>query len=101
MGCMRTGRTTAKDGHPRLAALGTSCPDHVLRTKVRPMVLDLPPDAPLEAVEARLRKLHAAAELREESGLDPDPVAAYQRSGYPEKIVADRGGRRPAGDPEE
>ena len=33
--------------HPRLAALGTSCPDHFLRTKVRPMVLDLPPDAPL------------------------------------------------------
>src|SRR6202453_674188 len=27
-----------------LAALGTSCPDHFLRTKVRPMVLDLPPD---------------------------------------------------------
>ena len=32
--------------HPRLAALGTSCPDHFLRTKVRPMVLDLPPTAP-------------------------------------------------------
>jgi rhamnose utilization protein RhaD (predicted bifunctional aldolase and dehydrogenase) len=44
MGSMRTGRTTAKDGHPRLAALGRSCPDHVLRTKVRPMVLDLPPE---------------------------------------------------------
>ena len=27
---------------------GTSCPDHFLRTKVRPMVLDLPPTAPLE-----------------------------------------------------
>jgi len=36
------------------------------------------------------------AELREESGLDPDPVAAYQRSGYPEKIVADRVGGTPA-----
>jgi rhamnulose-1-phosphate aldolase/alcohol dehydrogenase len=46
--------------HPRLAALGTSCPDHFLRTKVRPMVLDLPPDAPLEDVVARLRELHAA-----------------------------------------
>jgi rhamnulose-1-phosphate aldolase/alcohol dehydrogenase len=43
-----------------LAALGTSCPDHFLRTKVRPMVLDLPPDAPLEAVTARLRELHEA-----------------------------------------
>jgi rhamnulose-1-phosphate aldolase/alcohol dehydrogenase len=44
--------------HPRLAALGTSCPDHFLRTKVRPMVLDLPPDAPLEDAVARLRELH-------------------------------------------
>jgi len=46
--------------HPRLAALGTSCPDHFLRTKVRPLVLDLPPDAPLDAVVDRLRVLHAA-----------------------------------------
>jgi len=44
--------------HGSLAALGTSCPDHFLRTKVRPMVLDLPPDADLAQVEARLRKLH-------------------------------------------
>ncbi|MFF4240247.1 bifunctional aldolase/short-chain dehydrogenase [Actinomadura geliboluensis] len=46
--------------HPRLAALGTSCPDHFLRTKVAPMVLDLPPDAPLDEAKARLRELHAA-----------------------------------------
>ncbi|MEU4822949.1 bifunctional aldolase/short-chain dehydrogenase [Actinomadura sp. NPDC023710] len=46
--------------HPRLAALGTSCPDHFLRTKVAPMVLDLPPDAPLDDAKARLRELHAA-----------------------------------------
>ena len=31
--------------HPRLAALGTSCPDHFLRTKVKPLVLDLPAGA--------------------------------------------------------
>jgi rhamnulose-1-phosphate aldolase/alcohol dehydrogenase len=29
-----------------LAALGTSCPDHFLRTKIRPMVLDFDPTAP-------------------------------------------------------
>ncbi|MFJ8647755.1 bifunctional aldolase/short-chain dehydrogenase [Streptomyces sp. NPDC093546] len=46
--------------HPRLAALGTSCPDHFLRTKVRPLVLDLPPSAPLDAVLARLGELHTA-----------------------------------------
>jgi rhamnulose-1-phosphate aldolase/alcohol dehydrogenase len=44
--------------HPRLAALGTSCPDHFLRTKVRPMVLDLPPTADLDVVRDRLRELH-------------------------------------------
>ena len=46
--------------HARLAALGTSCPDHFLRTKVRPLVLDLPPAAPLDAAAARLAELHAA-----------------------------------------
>ncbi|GAA1862379.1 bifunctional aldolase/short-chain dehydrogenase [Asanoa iriomotensis] len=44
--------------HPRLAALGTSCPDHFLRTKVRPLVLDLPPTASESDVVARLRQLH-------------------------------------------
>ncbi|MFE4690120.1 bifunctional aldolase/short-chain dehydrogenase [Streptomyces sp. NPDC056749] len=44
--------------HPRLAALGTSCPDHFLRTKVSPLVLDLPTDAPLEEAVARLGVLH-------------------------------------------
>ena len=36
---------------PRLAALGTSCPDHFLRTKVKPMVLDLPPTATRRGVD--------------------------------------------------
>ncbi|MFF6888516.1 bifunctional aldolase/short-chain dehydrogenase [Streptomyces sp. NPDC012421] len=54
----------ARDRHPRLAALGTSCPDHFLRTKVRPLVLDLPAGAPLDEAVARLRELHA--EYREE-----------------------------------
>lgn len=48
----------ARAEHPRLAALGTSCPDHFLRTKVRPLVLDLPPSAPLDEVTARLARLH-------------------------------------------
>ncbi|WNI20631.1 bifunctional aldolase/short-chain dehydrogenase [Streptomyces sp. ITFR-16] len=46
--------------HPRLAALGTSCPDHFLRTKVSPLVLDLPADAPVEEAVERLRELHGA-----------------------------------------
>ncbi|CAN5393530.1 bifunctional rhamnulose-1-phosphate aldolase/short-chain dehydrogenase [soil metagenome] len=45
---------------PRLAALGTSCPDHFLRTKVKPMLLDLPANATVEASIARLKELHEA-----------------------------------------
>ncbi|MDQ1289158.1 MAG: hypothetical protein QG622_2724 [Actinomycetota bacterium] len=40
------------------AALGTSCPDHFLRTKVSPLVVDLPATAPVEDVVARLREVH-------------------------------------------
>ncbi|MEV0115770.1 bifunctional aldolase/short-chain dehydrogenase [Streptomyces sp. NPDC050844] len=44
--------------HPRLAALGTSCPDHFLRTKIRPLLLDVPPATPLDETVTRLRELH-------------------------------------------
>ncbi|WP_280477352.1 bifunctional aldolase/short-chain dehydrogenase [Nocardia asiatica] len=46
--------------HRRLAALGTSCPDHFLRTKVAPLVLDLPADAPVDRCKERLTELHEA-----------------------------------------
>ncbi|MCX4656750.1 bifunctional aldolase/short-chain dehydrogenase [Streptomyces microflavus] len=50
----------ARTEHPRLAALGTSCPDHFLRTKVRPLLLDLPPTTqPADAI-TRLGELHTA-----------------------------------------
>ena len=49
-----------------LAALGTSCPDHFLRTKIRPLVIEFDPARPdVDAVVARLA----------------DEVAAY-RAGY-------------------
>ncbi len=66
----------ARAEHPRLAALGTSCPDHFLRTKIRPLVLDLPASAPLEDVTARLKELHA--EYRAEY------AAYYQRHATPD-----------------
>ncbi len=48
----------------RLAALGTSCPDHFLRTKICPLVVDFDPGKPdLEATLAGL----------------PDAVAAYRK----------------------
>ncbi len=43
---------------PKLAALGTSCPDHFLRTKIKPMLLDLPAGASVEDSIARLKVLH-------------------------------------------
>jgi rhamnulose-1-phosphate aldolase/alcohol dehydrogenase len=55
----------SKDLRP-LAALGTSCPDHFLRTKIRPLVIEFDPENPdVDAVIARLA----------------DDVAAY-RVGY-------------------
>jgi L-rhamnose isomerase / sugar isomerase len=36
------------------------------------------------------------AELREDMGIDPDPADAYLRSGYAEKVVAERVGGTPA-----
>lgn len=41
----------------KLAPLGTSCPDHFLRTKIRPLVLDLPAEADISdkaAIKAQL-----------------------------------------------
>jgi L-rhamnose isomerase/sugar isomerase len=48
----------------------------------------------MDAYNTDVRPLLAG--LREEMGLDPDPVAAYHRSGYGEKIIADRIGGTPA-----
>jgi rhamnulose-1-phosphate aldolase/alcohol dehydrogenase len=66
----------ARAAMPRLAALGTSCPDHFLRTKVRPLVLDVPPDAPLEQAIDRLRELHA--------GYRDDYRAYYEKYASPD-----------------
>ena len=50
----------SREKFARLAALGTSCPDHFLRTKVRPLVVDLPTSASVEQIVTRLRELHTA-----------------------------------------
>jgi rhamnulose-1-phosphate aldolase/alcohol dehydrogenase len=46
----------------RLAPLGTSCPDHFLRTKISPLVLELSADEDLSDVEAIRQKLAPAFE---------------------------------------
>lgn len=45
-----------------LAPLGTSCPDHFLRTKISPLVLDLPSNADLSDAEAIKKQLTPAFE---------------------------------------
>ena len=46
----------------KLAPMGTSCPDHFLRTKISPMVLDLKPGDDLTDVNALKEKLKPAFE---------------------------------------
>jgi len=46
----------------RLAPLGTSCPDHFLRTKISPLVLDLEPDEDLSDLASLKEKLTPAFE---------------------------------------
>src|SRR5690554_1500232 len=41
----------------KLAPLGTSCPDHFLRTKIQPLVLDLTPDESLDDLKAIKEKI--------------------------------------------
>jgi rhamnulose-1-phosphate aldolase/alcohol dehydrogenase len=53
-----------REAAPRVVPRGTSCPDHFIRTKVRPLLLDLPATSSLEERKDRLRQLHA--EYREE-----------------------------------
>jgi L-rhamnose isomerase/sugar isomerase len=48
----------------------------------------------MDAYNTDVRPLLAG--LREDMGLDPDPIAAYHRSGYADKIIADRVGGTPA-----
>ncbi len=44
----------------RLAAMGTSCPDHFLRTKIRPLVLDLPPNQDFTDLPVMIQKINTA-----------------------------------------
>ncbi|MBB5224151.1 rhamnulose-1-phosphate aldolase/alcohol dehydrogenase [Amaricoccus macauensis] len=63
-------------GMEPLAALGTSCPDHFLRTKIRPLVVAFDPAAP--DVEATLASLPEAVEAYR-----ADYAAYYERCRRP------------------
>jgi len=60
-----------------LAALGTSCPDHFLRTKIRPLVVDFDPAKP--DVEAAMGGLRGATEAYRAAY-----AAYYERCRHPD-----------------
>ncbi|WP_433872889.1 bifunctional aldolase/short-chain dehydrogenase [Saccharopolyspora sp. CA-218241] len=72
-----------------LAALGTSCPDHFLRTKVRPLVVDLPATAAPEEVAERLGELHTAyrAEYRAYYERHAGPTSPPMRGADPAIVL--------------
>jgi rhamnulose-1-phosphate aldolase/alcohol dehydrogenase len=59
----------------KLAPMGTSCPDHFLRTKIRPLVLELAPEADLSDVTALKAQLTQQFEAYR-----ADYIAYYERS---------------------
>ncbi len=76
----------SKELHP-LAALGTSCPDHFLRTKIRPLVVNFDPGKPdidavvaglegaLEAYRADYKRYYEACKHDNSPKMrDPNPV---------------------------
>ena len=65
----------------RLAPLGTSCPDHFLRTKISPLVLDLKPDEDLSDVPNIKEKLAPAFEAYRQ--LYADYYSACKRPNSP------------------
>lgn len=75
--------------HPRLGALGTSCPDHFLRTKVTPLILDLPADASVEESIARLKELHAGYRTDYAAYYDRNAVSSGSTSEWPAMRGAD------------
>jgi rhamnulose-1-phosphate aldolase/alcohol dehydrogenase len=75
-----------REATPRVVPLGTSCPDHFIRTKVRPLLLDLPAESSLDEKKERLAELHA--EYRDEY------QAYYER--YADDETPDMRGADPA-----
>lgn len=54
----------------KLAPMGTSCPDHFLRTKISPLVLDLPADTGFVDTEALKEKIGTAFQVYREMYAD-------------------------------
>ena len=63
----------------KLAPLGTSCPDHFLRTKIKPLVLDLQPNADLKDPASVKQELEPAFRQYRE-----DYAAYYDQCKHPD-----------------
>ena len=73
----------AHEAAPRLAALGTSCPDHFLRTKVRPLLLDVAPSTPFDECRARLGAPRSSTARTTAATTTRTPTPAARRSAVP------------------
>ncbi len=74
---------------PTLAELGTSCPDHFLRTKVKPLVVDVDPSASIDDVIERLAELRESyrAEYRAYYERHAEPGSPAMRGADPAIIL--------------
>ncbi len=57
--------TNSKDIN-KLSPMGTSCPDHFLRTKIKPLVLDIRPDEDINSISASKKIAKQFAEYRKD-----------------------------------
>jgi rhamnulose-1-phosphate aldolase/alcohol dehydrogenase len=69
-----------------LAGLGTSCPDHFLRTKVKPLVVDVPTSATVEETVTALRAAHEAYRADYAAYYERGAAAARARGEEPPAI---------------
>jgi rhamnulose-1-phosphate aldolase/alcohol dehydrogenase len=73
---------------PRLAELGTSCPDHFLRTKIKPLYVPLAGgEVPTDFTDAALDAFAATLKTKLEAGLEKyraDYAAYYERCKRPD-----------------
>ncbi|MFI5072253.1 MAG: bifunctional rhamnulose-1-phosphate aldolase/short-chain dehydrogenase, partial [Terriglobales bacterium] len=66
----------------QLAHLGTSCPDHFIRTKVRPLFVDWKPDSSAAAIERLKKQIESALAVYEK-----EYAEYYQQCAEPESPV--------------
>jgi rhamnulose-1-phosphate aldolase/alcohol dehydrogenase len=74
---------------PEVASRGTSCPDHFIRTKVRPLIVDAATDTPLPQLRSRIVDLHQTyrASYRQYYLENADPASPAMRGADPAVVL--------------